>query len=189
MPRIENKVKWCVNKAKKEGSKHRGLKEVEPDDGKARKHMDKANHNLKAAIYLVKGNFSDWAVSGVFYSMYHCLIALLAKHGYEPRNQECAFAAVEHLINKKKISIDVKWLRRISSFGDDHNADDIITLREEFQYGTDAVLEEPKIKKLLNDAKEFIEIVREELYKPAAEKSGEIIENARKEDGKTRNHG
>ena len=57
MPHLENKLEWCISKAKKEGVKHRGLKEVNPDDGKAQKHIGKANNNLKAAVYLLKGNF------------------------------------------------------------------------------------------------------------------------------------
>ena len=59
MAHLENKIEWCLNKAKKEGAKHRGIKEVEPDIKKANKHIEKANHNLKAMIYLIKGNFSD----------------------------------------------------------------------------------------------------------------------------------
>ena len=165
MAHLENKLEWCLNKAKKEGDGHRGLKEVEPDIKKANKHIEKANHNLKAMIYLIKGNFSDWSVSASFYSMYHCLLAVLAKHGYESRNQECTFAAVEYLIKNKKIDLDVKWLRKIASFEDKLDKEDIITLREEFQYGTDAILDYAKVKELLSDTKEFIEIVKEVLKK------------------------
>jgi hypothetical protein len=88
MGQLENKLKWCINKAKKEGKKHRGLKEIKPDIIKASKHIEKANHNLNASIYLRDGNYPDWAVSATFYSRYHCLLAILAKHGYESRNQQ-----------------------------------------------------------------------------------------------------
>ena len=66
MGHLENKLEWCIKKGE-EGKKHRGL----------------------TMIYLIKGNFPDWAVSASFYSMYHCLLAILVKHGYESRNQEC----------------------------------------------------------------------------------------------------
>jgi len=161
MAHLENKLEWCLNKAKKEGDKHRGLKEVQPDIAKANKHIDKANRNLKAMVYLVKGNFLDWAVSASFYSMYHCLLAILTKHGYESRNQECTFVAVESLIKNKKVDLDIKLLRKIASFEEELDKEDIVTLREEFQYGIEAVLDESKIKELLNDTKEFIEIVKE----------------------------
>ena len=149
----------------KEGKKHRGLKEINHDAEKSNKHIEKANHNFKAMIYLIKGNFPDWAVSASFYSMYHCLLAILAKHGYESRNQECTFAAVEHLIKNKKVDLDIQLLRKIASFEENLEAEDILTLREEFQYGTQAVVDEAKMKELQNNTREFIEIVRAALKK------------------------
>src|SRR3989344_8428437 len=165
MGHLENKIEWCLNKAKKEGSKHRGLKKVSPDDEKANKHIEKANHNLKAMLYMIKGNFPDWAVSGSFYTIYHCLLAILAKHGYESRNQECTFVAVEYLIKNKKVDLDIQLLRKIASFEENLEAEDILTLREEFQYGTEAVVDEAKMKELQNNTREFIEIVRAALKK------------------------
>jgi len=69
MSEASNKVKWCLNKAKKEleeGDLHRGLIKLEEDTAFARKHVTKAEHNLKAAIYFEKGGFSDWSASGFF---------------------------------------------------------------------------------------------------------------------------
>src|SRR3989338_936411 len=114
MGHLENKMEWCLNKAKKEGEKHRGLKEIKPDIDKDKEHMAKADHNLKAMLYLIKGNFTDWAISAYFYARYHCLLAVLAKYGYDSRNQECTFAATEHLISEKKIEIDIKLLKKIA---------------------------------------------------------------------------
>lgn len=161
MGHLENKIRWCINKAKKEGDKHRGLKEVEPDMKKASKHIDKANHNLSAMLYLIKGNFPDWGVNSSFYAMYHCLLAILSKHGYESRNQECTFAAIESLINNKKIDLDIKWLKKIGSFEESRlEGEEIIKLREEFQYGTESVIDETKVRQLVDDTKEFIDIVK-----------------------------
>lgn len=158
---LENRIEWCLEKAKREGIKHRGLKEVAPDITKANKHIAKASHNLRVMNYLVKGDFSDWAVSTSFYSMYHCLLAILAKYGYESRNQECTFSAVEYLIKNKKINLDLRWLQKIASFENKLGKENIVNLREEFQYGTDSVLEESKLKELLSDTKEFVDIIRE----------------------------
>lgn len=116
MGHLENKLEWCIKKAKKEGKEHRGLKESKPDEDKANMHIAKAEHNRKAMNYLIEGNFPDWAVSASFYSMYHCLLALATKFGYESRNQECTFTIVEHLIKNKKINLDIKWLNKIGSF-------------------------------------------------------------------------
>ena len=160
MGHLENKMEWCLNKAKKEGEKHRGLKEIKPDIDKAKKHIAKADHNLKAMLYLIKGNFTDWAVSASFYSRYHCLLAILAKHGYESRNQECTFAAVEFLIKNKKIELDAEQLKKISSFEDNMDEENIVKLREDFQYGTDVEIEDTKMKELKEDTKKFIEIAK-----------------------------
>ena len=86
MGQASNKLKYCINKAKTEGVKHRGIKVVEPNIVQAGKHIAKAQHNLKAMLYLIRGNFLDWAVNASFYSMYHCCLAILAKFGYESRN-------------------------------------------------------------------------------------------------------
>jgi len=40
-------------------------------------------HNLRAADYNIKGGFSDWGVSQSYYAMYHSLLAVLFKLGYE----------------------------------------------------------------------------------------------------------
>ena len=116
-------------------------------------------------LYLNKGGFSDWAVSASFYARYHCLLALLAKHGYESKNQECTFAAIENLIKNNKVSIDVKLLRKITSFEDDLEKEDLIKLREDFQYGSETEYESEKIRTLIDDTTELIRIVKEEIKK------------------------
>ena len=158
MAQLDNKIKWCLGKGK-EGKKHRGLKKVKPDLIKAERHIYKANHNFWAMKYLMKSKYSDWAVSAAFYSMYHCLMAIIAKHGYESRNQECTFAAVEHLIKAKKIDLDIKWIRKITDIDD--NSETVIVLREEFQYGFGTEVDSRKLKNLSDDCKEFIDITRD----------------------------
>lgn len=163
MGQVENKLKWCLNKAEKEGKEHRGLKKVQPDMEKANEYIKKAIHNLNVMQYLMKGGFVDWAVSACFYTMYHCLLAILAKQGYESRNQECTFAAVEVLIKEKKAGVSLEQLKSIASFDEKSTSEEIIKLREKFQYGTETVLDSTIVKKLVDEAKEFIEIVREDL--------------------------
>ena len=166
MGHLENKLEWCLRKAKKEGEKHRGLKEVKPDEDNANRHIAKAEHNRKAMGYLIEGNFPDWAVNASFYSMYHCLLALVSKFGYESRNQECTFTVVEYLIKNNKINLDIKWLNKIGSFDEDKLEDEgIIKLREKFQYGIGTTVDNSKIKQLVGDTTEFIDVVREVLKK------------------------
>ena len=86
---------------------------VQPKEENIKGHIEKAKHYLKAADYNMQGNFQDVAVANAFYAMYHALLALLHKHGYEARAQECAINAVEYLIAEKKINLDMKYINRI----------------------------------------------------------------------------
>ena len=101
-----------MDNAKKEGAKHRGLRVIAPDDTRAKEHLAKADHNLKAMIYLIKGGISDWAVNASFYARYHCLLAVLAKNGYESRNQECTFAAIETFIDSGRLALPKEILQK-----------------------------------------------------------------------------
>lgn len=108
MSQANNKVKWCLNKAKKEmeqGIKHRGLVEIEPNLDEAKNHIKKAEHNFKAVVIFEQSGFSDWSVSAVFYTIYHCFLGIITKFGYESKNQECTIALVEYLKEQKKINI------------------------------------------------------------------------------------
>src|SRR3989338_1702604 len=118
MSHAKNKLRWCLQKAKKElqeGRKHRGLIEVMPDSERAREHIAKAEHNLKVTLYLQKGGFTDWCSSSLFYTIYHCFLAILVKFGYESRNQECTFAVIANLIKDNKIPLDQSYLEKVSS--------------------------------------------------------------------------
>lgn len=155
----ENKIKWCLKKAEKEGAKHRGLREIEPNLHRAEEHVKKAEHNLGAMEHLIRGRFDDWAIHAAFYAQYHCLMAILQKFGYESRNQECTFATVEYLIEQGKIDLAKEDLHKIFD-ADVHDklADaDIVDLRERFQYGTETFFQESKVNDLLKQTKNFIE--------------------------------
>lgn len=63
MDSIERRFKWCLEKGKVGGRKHRGLRKIKPDTKEAENHIQKALHNLEAVEYNIKGGFGDWAVS------------------------------------------------------------------------------------------------------------------------------
>ena len=95
MSQASKQVEWCIEKAKKEiqelkklgkSQKHRGLLEVKPSIEEARKHIAKAEHNLKAISSFRKTGFSDWSSTAGFYCMYHCFLAIALKFGYEKSN-------------------------------------------------------------------------------------------------------
>ena len=158
MTQAQNKLRYCINKAKNEGEKHRGIRVIEPDLARAGRHIEKAKHNVKAMLYLIKGNFLDWAVNASFYSMYHCCLAILAKFGYESRNQDCTFAAIETLIEEKKVSLPLEKLRRISlpDRGNTLDTDEVIELREDAQYSTETVFDLKQVQALRDETMEFL---------------------------------
>src|SRR3990167_10300804 len=126
MQNSEKKFNDCLRK--------KLIKKVGLNESEIEGHIIKAKHYLKATDYNIKGGFQDIAVSNAFYAMYHSLLALLLKLGYEARNQECAINAIQYFIEIKKINIDIKYvdiIRRTS----ENKPKDAKTLREEFQYG------------------------------------------------------
>lgn len=168
MSHIKNKVDWCLKKAEKElrqGDKHRGLVITKPDLEKTREHIKKAEHYLKATEYLKKGDFSDISTSTVFYSMYHCLLAIAVKFGYESRNQECTFALVNSLIEDKKIDFEKEILDKIASLNVKPEEKTSVEIREQYQYGTRLSINDNLYKELLELAQKVISKTKEIIEK------------------------
>lgn len=155
----DKKFRWCLEKGKIGGRKHRGLRRIKPDNQEANNHIQKALHNLEAVDYNIKGGFSDWAVSAAFYAMYHSLLAILYKMGYDSRNQECTINAIEHFIKTGKIKLDPKYIAMIRRT-DELMGSDAKALREEFQYGTEIEVEHEILENMKSNAKEFVEAAR-----------------------------
>lgn len=140
MTEVEKKVEWCLRKAKKEleqGKKHRGLIKSNPDLEEARKHIEKAEHNLRAISYFNTGGYSDWSVSAGFYCIYHCFLAIVNKFGYESRNQECTIALIQSLKEEGKIEIDNKFIEAVKVYEEsERHESNVIEKREFYTYGT-----------------------------------------------------
>lgn len=166
MSHAKNKIDWCLNKAEKElkeGKKHRGLIQIEKSKEKALEHIGKAEHNLKVTIYLNQGGFTDWCSSSLFYTIYHCFLAIISKFGYESRNQECTFALIKSLIEDKKINIDENDLNEVASLNvsEAQESSTAISLREEYQYSTKVSLENKEYEKLFKLAKNILDKTKE----------------------------
>lgn len=163
MSHAKNKLRWCLNKAQKElqeGRKHRGLVEITSDLGLAGEHLAKAEHNLKATLYLQNGGFSDWCSCSLFYTIYHSFLAILAKFGYESRNQECTFAVIANLIEDQKITLNINDLEKVSSMSITEAQEaptTAISVREEYQYSTKVSLENKEYQELLQLAKKILD--------------------------------
>lgn len=165
MSHAKNKVEWCLRKAQKElekGDTHRGIVEKTPNIALAQQHVAKAEHDVKAISAFKEAGFSDWSASATFYAIYHSLLAVLAKKGFESRNQECTFALIYSLIEDEALALDVSLVQQIHEMNpDDAQAEPtVIGLRELEQYGVRLSLDEHQYERLLNLAKEVLDQVK-----------------------------
>lgn len=166
MAHAENKVDWCLRKAGKElkeTGKHRGLVRIAPDKALALAHLQKAEHSLKAVTDFQKIGYSDWSASAAFYAVYHCLLAIAAKNGYESRNQECTFALIRYLIENKKVELDPGLLEKISRLDPEKSRESptITDIREMQQYGVATSLGNDTLERALDVAKTVLDAAKE----------------------------
>ncbi len=109
---IQDKLKDCLKQGE-QGERHKGLRKIAISPEIVNGHVKKAIHNFNAIGIFKRDGYSDWSASASFYSLYHLLLALIAKKGFESRNQNCTFALIEDMINKKEISLTKEELKEI----------------------------------------------------------------------------
>ena len=175
MSQASKQVNWCLKKAaseiekcKKLGKrlKHRGLLKSTPDIEGAKKHLAKAEHNLKAITRFKETGFSDWSVSAGFYSLYHCFLAIATTFGYESRNQTCTISLIRFLKEENKINLDEKFIELLEYEEMEEVWEDrVIDLREDYTYGIQISIEdEAKINELIKICKEMIDITKNIIF-------------------------
>jgi len=151
MQKTKDKLNWCLASDKR-------MKKVLPNNQLSKEHIEKAKHNLKAADYNLQGGFDDWVVSQSYYAMYHSLLAILFKKGFESKNHECTINAIEYLIETNQIEFKKEDLMFIRT-AEQMTSKDAKSLREEFQYGTKTKMNELLLKELIQKSKEIVEKV------------------------------
>ncbi|HLD54987.1 MAG TPA: HEPN domain-containing protein [Candidatus Nanoarchaeia archaeon] len=164
---MTDKIKDCLKSGEK-GERHKGLRKVKTSEVLIKGHLRKAIHNFNAIEEFYKSGYSDWSASASFYSLYHCLLAILAKNGIESRNQTCTFAFIEQMINDKKLSITKEELSEI--FDKDITEDlmhsnKILDIRENMQYSIKTSLERKEFDLLKQRTKELLDKLRREIEK------------------------
>jgi len=165
MGRIENTFKWCLKKGDK------GLNKISSNIEESENQIKKASSDLDTMNYLYEGGKTDWVASTAFYAMYHSLLAILYKFGYESRNQECTIIVIEKLMKDKVINFEQNYIDLIRSLQE--NVEDAKSIREDMQYGSETSMEEERCKKLMENAKKFVDRVKEILE--------ELEDNGKKE--------
>ncbi|MEK6848702.1 MAG: HEPN domain-containing protein [Nanoarchaeota archaeon] len=151
MSNLKSSLDWCLASEKR-------MRRIQGNNALAIEHINKAKHNLIAADYSTKGNFDDWAVCQTYYAMYHSLLAILFKKGFESKNHACTINAIEYLIDTKQINFskdDLLFIRTAEQMTEK----DAKSLREEFQYGTKTQVNKVLLSNLIQRAKEIVEKV------------------------------
>ena len=163
---VKEKLSKCFKEGNIGAERHKGLRKIGVSEQKIKSHVEKAIHNLKAMTEFKRIGFSDWSASAAFYCLYHLLLALIAKYGYESRNQSCTFAFIEYLIDKKEILITKADLKEIFDKDVAYNLEHsgkILDIRENWQYSTKTILEEEEFIDLRKRIKELFDKLRNEI--------------------------
>ena len=160
MPQIDEHLKWCLKDSRR-------LKKTKPDLDLAQKHIKKSEYNYGIVQTLEKLKIYDWALNVGFYAIYHCFLAILAKHGYESRNQACTITVLLTLINEKKLSLDKDLVAQFDTLDVEKNITNptVREKREISTYGVETSIDLQqlkRIKKLILEAqRETIRILGE----------------------------
>jgi uncharacterized protein (UPF0332 family) len=128
MAQTDKHLKWCLSDEKR-------LIKIKPDAKLAQAHLAKSEYNRGVMKILEDAKKYDWALNVGFYTIYHCFLAILAKHGYESRNQSCTATAILTLIEGKKISLDKSLVLQFDTIEADKEAADP-TIRESREIST-----------------------------------------------------
>lgn len=162
---IKNKLNDCLKDGKK-GERHKGLRKIEVSEEIISGHIKKAVHNFNAMDFFHNSDYSDWSASASFYCLYHCLLALIARKGYESRNQSCTFALIEDMIDKNEISLTKEELKEIFDKDitqDLEHSNKILDIREIMQYSIKTGLEENEFIALRGRTKFLFDKLRREI--------------------------
>jgi uncharacterized protein (UPF0332 family) len=163
---LKNRLDKCFKEGIKGEERHKGLRKIGVDQELINKHLAKAAHNLNAVSDFKNTGYSDWSASAAFYSLYHCLLALLIKFGYQSRNQNCTFALIEDLINKGKISLELEELKELFDkdiTGGLAYSEKILDIRETMQYSFETYMNEEEFNKSLERTKSLFDKIRKEI--------------------------
>ena len=143
MPQIDKHLKWCLKDPRR-------LIKTKLDLDLAQKHLKKSEYNYSVAQTLESLKIYDWALNVGFYAIYHCFLAILAKYGYESRNQACTISALLSLINEKKIGLDKELVAQFDTLDIEKNitSPTVRESRELSTYGVETSIDLQQLKRI-----------------------------------------
>jgi len=164
---IKDKLKKCLKEGERD-KRHKGLRKINLSEKDINGYIKKAIHNFNAIDVFYRTGYSDWSASASFYSLYHLLLALISKKGFESRNQSCTFALIEDMINKKEINLTKDELKEIYDKDVTKNLEHsrkILDIRENMQYSVKTFLEKQEFEHLKQRTKFLFDKLRKEIEK------------------------
>ena len=160
MPQIDEHLKWCLKDPKR-------LIKTKPDLDLAQKHVKKSEYNYGVVQTLERLKIYDWAFNVGFYAIYHCFLAILAKYGYESKNQACTITVLLTLINEKKLNLDKDLITQFDTLDVEKNITNptVRERRELSTYGVETSIDLQQLKTtkelILRVQRETIKILEE----------------------------
>lgn len=158
MPQIEEHLKWCLKDPKR-------LAKTKPDLELAQRHFKKSEYNFQVMQSLEKLKIYDWALNVGFYAIYHCFLAILAKRGYESRNQACTVTVLLALISENKLSLDQDLVTQFDTLEVENTFPTVRKSREVSTYGVETSIDLQQLKRIkeliLRVQRETISILQE----------------------------
>ncbi len=91
-PRQNQILSHCFEPKK---GKRPELLKTRPSLNKAKAHLEKAHHNLKAMLLMSQYEFNDWTIICGYYAMYHAVLASLHHIGIAAFSHTCAISAFQ----------------------------------------------------------------------------------------------
>ena len=153
MSQVEKHLEWCLRDAKR-------LVIVTPNIALAEKHLAKSEYNYRVLLTLEESAIYDWALNVGFYAIYHCFLAILAKYGYQSRNQSCTVTALLRLIDERKLDFEKDLVLRFDVLaieGEVENA----TVRRDREVSTYGIETSIDLKRLEEIKQLIIQVQRE----------------------------
>jgi uncharacterized protein (UPF0332 family) len=143
MSQTDKHLRWCLKDSRR-------LIKTKPDLDLAQKHVKKSEYNYGVVQTLEKLKIYDWALNVSFYAIYHCFLALLAKYGYESRNQACTITVLLTLIEQKKLDLDKDLVTQFDTLDVEKNITNptVRESRETSTYGVETSIDLRQLKKI-----------------------------------------
>lgn len=139
------------------------LQLVNPSENISYSYLSKSDSNLESAKILLKSDKLEESISLSYYSMYHCLLALLFKHGIKSENHTASIILLRELFKEKDLAdiiglakkerIDKQYYIDFEVTRDD--CEDMIKKTEKFTIKCKILIKKLDNDKIENIRKEF----------------------------------